>query len=97
MNGISQGCPLSPFLFVMFMTVIMHDASQQLQNSFGNILVAPLSIHDLMYADDTLLIDTYAENVQKYMNAVISTGAEYGLAISWEKVDVFGFLLIVLR
>ncbi len=25
-SGICQGCPLSPFLFVMVMTVIMHDA-----------------------------------------------------------------------
>jgi hypothetical protein len=30
LSGISQGCPLSPFLFVMAMSVIMHDALLQL-------------------------------------------------------------------
>ena len=55
------------------MTIIMHDATTKLQNRFGDILVAPLCVHDLIYADDTLLIDTSSESVQKYMDAVIST------------------------
>ena len=89
-HGISQGCPLSPFLFVILMTIIMHDATTKLESSFGNILAAPLGVHDLIYADDTLLIDKSSESVQKYMDVVISTGAEYGLQINWTKVDLLG-------
>ena len=90
LHGISQGCPLSPFLFIMLMTVIMHDATNKLQNSFGDILKSPLSVHDLIYADDTLLIDNSSDSIQKYMESVISTGAEYGLEINWSKVDLLG-------
>ena len=68
----------------------MHDSTLKLQHSFGDILKAPLSIHVLIYADDTLLIDNSVASVQKYMEVIISTGMEYGLKINWDKVDVFG-------
>ena len=89
-NGISQGCPLSPFLFVMLMTVIMHDSTMKLQQEFGDILVAPLTVKDLLYADDTLLINYSSEHIQKHMDAIISTGAEYGLEINCQKVEMMG-------
>ena len=89
-NGFSQGCPLSPFLFVMLMTVIMHDSTTQVQQELGHTLAAPLSINDLLYADDTLLINYSSEHIQKHMDAIISVGAKYGLEINWQKVDMMG-------
>ena len=89
-HGISQGCPLSPFLFVILMTIIMHDSTVKLHDLFGDILSAPLFVKDLLYADDTLLINHTSENIQRHMDVIISTGAEYGLEINWKKVEMMG-------
>ena len=70
----------------MLMTVVMHDAKEyfaqrQVQLSEG------LLIHDLMYADDTLLIDADEDVVEAYMQCVGAAGAEYGLSFNWRKID----------
>ena len=45
---------------------------------------------DLLYADDTLLINHTSENIQRHMDAIICTGSEYGLEINWKKVEMMG-------
>ena len=52
--GISQGCTLSPFLFIMLMTILMEDAAAEL----GQKAKAAYDKGDLatiLYADDILL------------------------------------------
>lgn len=44
--------------------------------------------HDLLYADDTLLIDTEEAIVPHHMDIVASLGSGYGLPISWDKVEL---------
>ena len=85
--GISQGCPLSPFLFVIVISILMYDARDELKAQ-GCELSEKLLVHDLLYADDTLLIDVYGPNLQQYMDIVVRLGAFYGLSINWNKVEV---------
>ena len=60
-SGIRQACPLSPYLFVIVMTVIMKDIDNQLSHE-GSLILSneqPIGIegHDkLLYADDTLIL-----------------------------------------
>ena len=86
--GISQGCPLSPFLFVMVMTVLIHDAKAKLQDSDCFTATGRLCVQELLYADDTLLVDTDVGVVQTYMDCINDAGAQYGLAFNWTKLEV---------
>ena len=85
--GISQGCPLSPFLCIILMTIVMHDAKSNLLDK-GWQLNPKFLLHDLLYADDTLLIEVDVDCLQTYMQEVARYGKEYGLALNWDKIEV---------
>ena len=80
-NGISQGCPLSPFLFSIVMTVILHDA----RASLGGQSTQKLT--ELVYADDTLLIGSDDVSLQTIMMTIGQVGSEYGLSYNWKKLE----------
>ena len=85
--GISQGCPLSPFLFVIVMTVLMHDAVDMMKNQFGIEFTPALICHAILYADDTLLLEVDEAHLQKFMECIMQLGVTYGLNLNWDKVE----------
>ena len=86
-SGISQGCPLSPFLFVMLMTVIMEDAigllgpADRRHYEDGSLAV-------VLYADDTLLIGDSAKSLHRLLQAVATVGGRYGLLLHSDKFQL---------
>jgi len=85
--GISQGCPLAPKLFVIIMAVLMHDAKELLATR-GITLCSDFPANELLFADDTLLIDRDAEVLQTYMQCVSEVGKEYGLVFNLDKLEL---------
>ena len=47
-----------------------------------------LWLHDLLYADDTLLIGGSEHFLQIYLDIIVANGQKYGLEMNWQKVEV---------
>ena len=87
LSGIAQGCPLSPFLFVMIMTVVMEDAVEQLPLADRQSLQRH-TLGALLYADDTLLFGCRADAVQRFLAAVQKSGKQFGLELHAKKFQL---------
>ena len=84
--GICQGCPLSPFLLSMLMTMLMHVARRRVA-ARGIVLHPDIVAHDILYADDTVVVDTSGENVEQYMACIAEAGSKYGLSFNFSKLE----------
>ena len=69
------------------MSILMHDAKQQLRAHPSYHAQAEIEIEELLYADDTLLIHSDPEVVQLYMDCVRAAGLNYGLELNWKKLE----------
>ena len=49
-----------------------------------------VSINEVLYADDTLLLSSNARNLQTLLDAVVTEGAKYGLELNWRKTYQMG-------
>ena len=78
-SGIAQGCPLSPYLFIMMLTVLFHEVDREVSGQQS------ASCQDLAYADDTALISADPMALQATMDALLGKAAQYGLTPNWDK------------
>jgi len=86
-SGISQGCPLSPLLFTMTMSVIVQDAiSMMPSGAKAQIDSGSLSI--VLYADDTLLIGSSAASLQHLLDSIAVVGLRFGMELHWAKFQL---------
>ena len=71
----------------MAMTILMHDAKQQLCTFLVYTLQAKQEIEELLYADDTPIIHSDPEIVKLYMECISNAGLNYGLSFNWKKLE----------
>lgn len=88
-TGIRQGCPLSPYLFIIAMTVLFRDVHVGLGIEHGR--VAGLEFTELLYADDTALITRSVTAMKKLLAKIEQCANYFGLNFNKTKCVSMNF------
>ena len=83
-RGVQQGCPLSPYLFIICAEFLAEDIRQN--NKIQGIKIGPKDFKIKQYADDTQIFSHFT------VNKIIKTFSKFssvsGLKINYNKTEV---------
>lgn len=87
-KGVRQGCVLSPLLYNLYSERVMEEA---LENVEEGIKVNGININNIRYADDTVLLASSEQGLQKLFNRVITASEKSKLKINNKKTVAMVF------
>ena len=83
-QGVRQGCPLLPWLFNIFLDMVVREARA---NFLGGVKLDTCQVQVLLFADDTVLITEREEDLQDNIRALQTAVKEHKLAVNWTKTN----------
>ncbi len=87
-NGIRQGCPLSPYLFIIVMTTMMFDVHRECGEKRWSEASKELGDTELIYADDAVLISSTKKPLQTLLQTIEKHAIRYGLKLNRDKCEM---------
>jgi len=87
-TGIRQGCPLSPYLFLIVMTVMFHDVHEQVDDTMKRHRVPGAEFDEVTYADDTICISRSETAMNLFVEHIEREGLKYGMKLNKNKCEL---------
>ena len=92
-TGIRQGCPLSPYLFLIIMTVLFYDIknNEELKTELALHRIPGASFDEILYADDTILAGTDPTLLNIFIKFIEKEGLTTCMKLNQAKTEVLSF------
>ena len=87
-QGVRQGCPLSPWLFNVFLDMVAQEARAQFN---GEVRLDKCTMQLLMFADDTVLLAETEEDLQHNVKEFSEAVKRHRLAMNTDKTTTMVF------
>ena len=85
-RGVRQGCVLSPALFNLYTDVIFRNVE-----NFPGLKIGGVTINNLRYADDTVLLAESEKDLQRIVDVVKDKSERFGLLMNAKKTKTMVF------